>query len=268
MGIIDLFFRKKNDIKREHQNSSPLTDVNNDDKPHPLYLPLTEADKATLRLESYQEKVIAFARDKGTNEETRLKIEILLKKRPKTSSMLAVEQQLRSFFQKVFDYYGQEALNNSNGGLLSEMAVTSNLALVSQLIEQDDYEDSEHVKEMIRIANSYGVSFHLIKDEEYNKALTKFRESKGVPLMTFVKDFDSYEVIPYSNKEKGEFSRLVCRDQFDCITFVDMSDEIPELHKTNEEIASYISSNADDLHVVTTSSGNHILCRASDNNSF
>lgn len=265
MGI-ELFFRKKNDKKYEHQNTSHFTNFKDDDKPHPLYLPLTEADKATLMLESNQDKVIAFARDRGTDEQTRLKIEILLKKQPKTSAMLAVEQQLRNFFREVFDYSGQKALFNSSGGLLSEMAVTTDLVTLSQLIEQDDYVGSEHVKEMVRIANSYGVSFHQIKEEEYNKALNEYREGKGVPLMTFVKDFSSVEVIPYSNKENGEFSRLVCRDKYGCVTFVNMSDYLPELHKTNKEIAAYISSNANDLQVVTTSSGIHILCGTSDNN--
>ena len=162
MGLLDLFKRKK-----EQDDVTP---------PRPLNAPLTQKDMAILMQEGYQEKVLAIASDGGTKDETKIKLEVLLNKRPKTESMLAVEKQIRAFFRTVFSNTGQEALANSGGGLLSKLAVATDLLNVSQLIEEDDYEGAENIKTLIRVANGYGVSFHLIKDEEYKRALAKYRD--------------------------------------------------------------------------------------------
>lgn len=86
---------------------------------------------------------------------------------------------------------------------------------------------------------------------------------KGIALMGFVKNFASAEVVPFTDKETGEeYSRLVCKDQFGTITFVNMSSNLPELHKTNAEVADYIQKNGRNLQVVPTAEGTHILCKA------
>lgn len=86
---------------------------------------------------------------------------------------------------------------------------------------------------------------------------------KGISLMGFAKNFASIEVVPFVDRETGEeYSRLVCKDQFEDITFVNMSSNLPELHKSNAEVAQYISENKSKLQVVPTESGTHILCRA------
>ena len=73
----------------------------------------------------------------------------------------------------------------------------------------------------------------------------------GTALLDFIKNFASVEVVPFVDKETGEdYSRLVCKDQFGTMTFVNMSSNIPELHKSNAEVAAFIQRNARDLEVV------------------
>lgn len=89
---------------------------------------------------------------------------------------------------------------------------------------------------------------------------------KGISLMGFVANFKTTEVVPFTDRETGEeYSRLVCKDQFEDITFVNMSSNVPELHKSNEEVAAYIQENAKNLQVVPTESGTHILCKKGGN---
>ena len=86
---------------------------------------------------------------------------------------------------------------------------------------------------------------------------------KGIALMGFVKNFTSTEIVPFTDRETGEeYSRMVCKDQFGTITFVNMSSNLPELHKSNAEVAEYIQKNARSLQVVPTAEGTHILCKA------
>lgn len=86
---------------------------------------------------------------------------------------------------------------------------------------------------------------------------------KGIALMGFVKNYASKEVVPFTDKETGEeYSRLVLKDQFGTVTFVNMSSNLPELHKSNAEVAQYIQENAKSLQVVPTEGGTYILCKA------
>ena len=86
---------------------------------------------------------------------------------------------------------------------------------------------------------------------------------RGISLMGFVKNYASTEIVPFVDKETGEeYSRMVCKDQFGTITFVNMSSNLPELHKSNTEVAAYIQQNAAKLQVVPTEGGTHILCKA------
>lgn len=86
---------------------------------------------------------------------------------------------------------------------------------------------------------------------------------RGVALMGFVKNYKDVEIVPFTDKDTGEeYSRMVCKDQFGTITFVNMSSNLPELHQSNEKVAEYISANKEKLQVVPTESGTHILCRA------
>ena len=86
---------------------------------------------------------------------------------------------------------------------------------------------------------------------------------KGVALMSFVNNFKSVELVPFTDKESGEeYSRMVCKDQFDDITFVNMSSKLDELHKSHAEVAEYIKNNANSLQVVPTEErGTLILCK-------
>lgn len=86
---------------------------------------------------------------------------------------------------------------------------------------------------------------------------------RGVALMGFVKNYSSVDLVPFTDRETGEqYSRLVCKDQFGTITFVNMSSNLPELHQESEKVAAYISENKDKLQVVPTENGTHILCKA------
>ena len=151
------------------------------DIPRPLNIPFTAADQAFLMREENRDKVLMIASDGGSKDETKIKLEVLLKKRPKTEAMLEVEGQLRSFFRTMFEGAGERAITESGGNsLLRKLAAATNLLQVSQLIDADDYDGAEHVKDMIRIANSFGVSFHMIKDAEYKRALAKYRDGVTV----------------------------------------------------------------------------------------
>lgn len=85
---------------------------------------------------------------------------------------------------------------------------------------------------------------------------------KGVALLDFVANFKSTELVPFIDRETGEeYSRMVCKDQFEDITFVNMSSQLPELHKSNAEAAQYIVNNASSLQVVPTDNDMLILCK-------
>lgn len=85
---------------------------------------------------------------------------------------------------------------------------------------------------------------------------------KGIALMGFVRNYASKQVVPFVDKETGEeYSRLVLKDQFGTPTFVNMSSNLPELHKSNEEVAAYINENKENLQVVATEGGTYILCK-------
>lgn len=85
---------------------------------------------------------------------------------------------------------------------------------------------------------------------------------RGVALLAFVANFKETEIVPFTDRETGEeYSRMVCKDQFEDITFVNMSSQLPELHKSNAEVAEYISKNARNLQVVPTDNDTFILCK-------
>ena len=87
---------------------------------------------------------------------------------------------------------------------------------------------------------------------------------KGIALMGFVANFQSVELVPFVDKETGEeYHRMVCKDQFNNITFVNMSSKLPELHGEKEKVAEYIQQNGQNLQVVPTEErGTLILCKA------
>ena len=91
---------------------------------------------------------------------------------------------------------------------------------------------------------------------------------KGIALMDFVANFKSVELVPFTDKETGEeYSRMVCKDQFGNIEFVNMSSKLADLHKSNAEVAAYVKTNKESLQVVLTDNDTLILCKK-DNYTF
>lgn len=87
---------------------------------------------------------------------------------------------------------------------------------------------------------------------------------KGIALMGFVQNYNSVDVVPFTDRETGEeYHRLVCKDQFETPTFVNFSSKLSEVQgKSTQEIADYIRDNAKSLQVVPTEERNTlILCK-------
>ena len=142
--------------------------------PKPLNVSFSESDKSKLMEKEYQDKVILIMADGGTKEQIQIKLELLLNKRKKTQEMLLVEKSFRDFFRKAFESKHDEILSKSHGDMLMQK-INASTILLSVLQEIDDATSGdENVKTMVEIGNQYGISFNLIKNEEYQKALSRY----------------------------------------------------------------------------------------------
>jgi hypothetical protein len=183
-NIVDIQSKEHNnsssDSNETKQESSPLPDIDNPeedpDVPKPLSSHITQEEKNIL-LKKYQSEMLSIMADGGTKEQTQVKLEVLLGKREKTEAMLAIENELRSFFRDYYKMYGDEILNKShNNDLLRKLVATTELLKAHQALSEND--NTEERKKMRDIANYYCVSIHLIDDEEYNRALEIYRDGK------------------------------------------------------------------------------------------
>lgn len=142
--------------------------------PKPLNVSFSESDKSKLMEKEYQDKVILIMADGGTKEQIQIKLELLLNKRKKTQEMLLVEKSFRNFFRKVFESKHDEIMSKSHGDMLMQR-INASTILLSVLQEIDDAaSEDENVKTMKELGNQYGISFNLIKNEEYQKALSRY----------------------------------------------------------------------------------------------
>ena len=142
--------------------------------PKPLNISFSESDKSKLMEKEYQDKVILIMADGGTKEQIQIKLELLLNKRKKTQEMLLVEKSFRDFFRKAFESKHDEIMSKSHGDMLMQR-INASTILLSVLQEIDDAaSEDENVKTMKELGNQYGISFNLIKNEEYQKALSRY----------------------------------------------------------------------------------------------
>ena len=127
---------------------------------------------------NFQEKVIAILADGGTEDQTREKIDYLLgKKRP--DEITALEERVRHYIRNKFDTVGNLILKESNNfDIFHKMKATTMLSKLNNDLDGGEvFPDAERIKEA---SNRVGISWNLIKSEEYKRALLIFRDGKQV----------------------------------------------------------------------------------------
>lgn len=146
-----------------------------DEYPRPLYTSFNENDKQRMHLPENQDKLLCIMADGGTKEQTQVKLELLLGKRAKTEDQIVVEESIRKLIRAIFDEAGKNAAMESNGNrILQKLAVTNKIHTASEYLK----EGSENIKEAQKIANEWCISWNIIKQEEFERALSIYRDSK------------------------------------------------------------------------------------------
>lgn len=153
-----------------------------EDYPQPLNIPFSYNDELKLKSSEYADKVLAIMADGGTKDQIKVKLEVLLNKRKPTESMKKVEGIIRNFYRRSFDAVGKLIIEESNGNaFLQKLIATTKLAKFNSDIDDiDDIELNPTVKQMQETANNFCVSWNIIKDEEYKRALAIYRDGKVV----------------------------------------------------------------------------------------
>ena len=164
-------------VQPQEPNVSQTADSNTDeedDYPKPLGQ-LTQSDMDRLMAE-FPDQMLSIMADGGTKEQSQVKMELLLGKRSKTEGMLAIENNLRSFFRKIYESVGEETAKKSSNEnpILRKIAITNALFDMHKRI--NDREETVERKQMREIANAYGVSINILDDEEFHRALSIYRD--------------------------------------------------------------------------------------------
>ncbi len=138
--------------------------------PKPLCEPLNNEDREKLLMPEYADKVLQIMIDGGTEEQTKIKLEILLNKRQKTEYMNELEKEIRNYFREIFEMVGKKVVEDSNG---NPLIIKLNMAtkLLEWQKKSDDVNINPTIKQLQEIANKTGVSWNIIKNEEYKRAL-------------------------------------------------------------------------------------------------
>lgn len=164
----------------EYQKNSIKINVTKEDEgeyPRPLMDNLTPSDM-TLLQSKYMDECLSIMADGGTKDQTKIKFELLLGKRKKTSDMIRIEEQVRSFYREIYDEALSEFRNADTGNLLIKLAATTKLMEVYNDFNNEDGEDYKTKQLFIDIANKYGISVNLIEQDEHTRALSRFDNSK------------------------------------------------------------------------------------------
>ena len=145
--------------------------------PQPLSENLTQSDMAILQ-SKYMDECLSIMADGGTKDQTKIKFELLLGKRKKTTDMIRIEEQVRSLYREIYDQALAEFRNVDTGNILTKLAVTTKLMEVYNDFNTEDREGYKTKQLFIDIANKYGISVNLIEQEEHTRALSRFDRSK------------------------------------------------------------------------------------------
>ena len=91
--------------------------------------------------------------------------------------MLEVENTMREFIRELFNYTEKDIIAKSNGDpFLKSVYAPIMLLSASRLIDEPtDAELSKLIAGLKELGNQNGISFSLIKNEEYDKALAKYK---------------------------------------------------------------------------------------------
>lgn len=156
-------------------NDSLFSEEESEDLPKPLKGGFTASDLARLQSE-YMDQFIAIMADGGSKEQSMVKFELLLGKRKKTESMIAIENQIRSLYRKAYDMAMSDFEVPDSKDILATLAVTNQIMAVYKYFNDEDSEGHKTKEQITEIANQYGISVNLIESEEQNRALSKYRD--------------------------------------------------------------------------------------------
>lgn len=164
----------------EHQKNSKklkITKEDEDDYPRPLTENLTPSDMALLQ-SKYMDECLSIMADGGTKDQTKIKFELLLGKRKKTTDMIRIEEQVRSLYREIYDQALVKFRNVDTDNLLTKLAATTKIMEIYNDFNNEDGEGYKTKQLFIDIANKYGISVNLIEQEEHTRALSRFDNSK------------------------------------------------------------------------------------------
>lgn len=126
----------------------------------------------------FQDKVIAILAEGGTEEQIREKVDYLLGKK-NSDEITTLEERVRSYLRDKFDTVGNLIIRESDSfDIIHKIKATTMLSKLNDDLDGSVvFPDVERIKEA---SNRVGISWNLIKSEEYKRALLIYRDGKLV----------------------------------------------------------------------------------------
>lgn len=168
----------QNGFTSNESSSKKVVKEDDDEYPRPLSENLTPSDIALLQ-SKYMDECLDIMADGGTKDQTKIKFELLLGKRKKTSDMIRMEEQIRSLYREIYDQALAVFHNVDTDNILTKLAATTKIMEVYNGFNNENGEGHKTKQLFIDIANKYGVSVNIIEKEEHTRALSRFENSKN-----------------------------------------------------------------------------------------
>ena len=159
--------------ENDNDKSSNIDENDMDDSGIP------DAVKSRMDDSDFHDKCIAILAEGGTKEQIQLKMDYLSGKKTKPAEIIRLEQKIRGLFRKRFDAVGQRILiESSSFDIMHKIKAATILSKCNDAL--DDTLFFPEIDDIKAGANKVGISVNIIKDEEYKRALAKYRDGKTV----------------------------------------------------------------------------------------
>lgn len=163
-------------IENGYSKTNDFEGLTNEEKMDLSCIPIEFRDK--INDLEFQDKVIAILADGGTEDQINEKINYLLG-RNKSDEVTVLEERIRQFIREKFDTIGNLIFRDSNNfDIIHKIKATTMLSKLNDDLDGGDvFPDVERIRDA---ANRVGISWNLIKDEEYKRAILIYRDGKQV----------------------------------------------------------------------------------------
>lgn len=127
----------------------------------------------------FQDKMLAIMAEGGTKEQIKNKLEYLIGAKKKPDDIIEMEENLRHLFRDIFDRAGMKLLKeNNNHDIMYEMKATTILYELNKQLEDEN--NNPDINNLKNAANQLGISWNIIKSEEYKRALAIYRDGETI----------------------------------------------------------------------------------------